>query len=188
MHRSVHLPMMALLLGFSGLLLAVSGCSGAQEKRLADGAWHIRCGEAMNRCTNRADTLCGDRGYHVLGGGTRGNVLGGPSSYRTRVESSELIVRCGEPVEEEVDAPRAEAPTPAQPGTPKDAPGAAPLCIPGSTQTCVGPGGCAGGQACLSDGSGFAACDCGTPQAPPAAPSEAPQTAEPPAGESGTSL
>ncbi len=35
------------------------------------------------------------------------------------------------------------------------------LCVPGSTQECVGPGGCRGGQACLSDGSGFGACDCG---------------------------
>ena len=35
------------------------------------------------------------------------------------------------------------------------------MCVPGSTQECVGPGGCRGGQACLGDGSGFGACDCG---------------------------
>jgi hypothetical protein len=34
-------------------------------------------------------------------------------------------------------------------------------CIPGSTQACVGPGACSGGQACSSDGSGFGPCDCG---------------------------
>lgn len=36
-----------------------------------------------------------------------------------------------------------------------------PACVAGSTQACVGPGGCAGGQACLPDGSGFGECDCG---------------------------
>jgi hypothetical protein len=35
-------------------------------------------------------------------------------------------------------------------------------CIKGSTQPCVGPGACKGGQSCLDDGSGFSACDCGT--------------------------
>jgi len=39
--------------------------------------------------------------------------------------------------------------------------GSAAQCTPGSTQTCVGPGACHGGQACLATGSGWAACDCG---------------------------
>jgi hypothetical protein len=34
------------------------------------------------------------------------------------------------------------------------------LCAPGSTQACVGVGACQGGQACLSDGSGFGPCEC----------------------------
>jgi hypothetical protein len=34
-------------------------------------------------------------------------------------------------------------------------------CVPGLTQACVGPAGCSGGQACLGDGSGYSACDCG---------------------------
>lgn len=38
--------------------------------------------------------------------------------------------------------------------------GGAPSCTPGSTQACVGPGACAGGQACLA-GSGWGPCDCG---------------------------
>lgn len=187
-------------LGSLGVVLAALSCSGAQEKRLQDGAWHIRCGESMSRCTNRADVLCGDRGYHVLGGGTQGAMLGGPSGYQTRVESSELIVRCGvapagEEEPEEVSSERAGAPDPA--------PSRDLLCIPGSAQACVGPGGCAGGQACLADGSGYAACDCGSTQpAPPqpeaptneVAPDEAsPDTAAPtdagnPASEDGKEL
>jgi len=35
------------------------------------------------------------------------------------------------------------------------------ICVPGSTQACVGPGGCSGGQACRADGAGFGVCDCG---------------------------
>jgi hypothetical protein len=35
-----------------------------------------------------------------------------------------------------------------------------PICRPGETQKCVGPGACAGGQACKDDGSGFGPCDC----------------------------
>ena len=34
-------------------------------------------------------------------------------------------------------------------------------CIPGATQTCVGPGQCAGVQSCTDDGSRWGACDCG---------------------------
>jgi len=33
-------------------------------------------------------------------------------------------------------------------------------CTPGESKACVGAGGCSGGQACLSDGTGFGPCDC----------------------------
>lgn len=42
-----------------------------------------------------------------------------------------------------------------------DAPAA--VCTPGMTQLCVGPGGCTGGQSCLSDGSGWDTCLCDQP-------------------------
>jgi hypothetical protein len=42
-----------------------------------------------------------------------------------------------------------------------------PACVKGITQSCVGPGGCQGGQACLQDGSGFSSCDCGQVLAKP---------------------
>lgn len=35
------------------------------------------------------------------------------------------------------------------------------VCIPGTTQACLGPGACNGAQACLESGSGFGPCDCG---------------------------
>lgn len=34
-------------------------------------------------------------------------------------------------------------------------------CTPGTTQQCVGPAGCKGGQACNDQGSGYTTCDCG---------------------------
>jgi hypothetical protein len=35
-------------------------------------------------------------------------------------------------------------------------------CTPGDTRVCVGPGACAGGQACLPGGAAWSACDCGS--------------------------
>jgi hypothetical protein len=49
----------------------------------------------------------------------------------------------------------AKSNAPPEPQTPKNA------CVPGTTQTCVGPGACAGGQACRPDGQGYTDCDCG---------------------------
>ena len=35
------------------------------------------------------------------------------------------------------------------------------VCVAGKSESCIGPGGCAGGQQCNADGTGFGACDCG---------------------------
>ena len=37
---------------------------------------------------------------------------------------------------------------------------AAQTCTPGASNACVGPGGCAGGQACNAQGTGYEPCDC----------------------------
>lgn len=49
------------------------------------------------------------------------------------------------------------------PQVPQASPPSAPerLCIPGSTQACLGPGACRGAQACTPEGSGYSVCDCG---------------------------
>lgn len=39
---------------------------------------------------------------------------------------------------------------------------AKPLCVPGQSVACVGPGACQGGQTCKADGSGYEACECAT--------------------------
>jgi hypothetical protein len=35
-------------------------------------------------------------------------------------------------------------------------------CVPNQSIACVGPGGCAGGQACNADGTAYSPCDCGS--------------------------
>jgi hypothetical protein len=54
------------------------------------------------------------------------------------------------------------APVPVAPPAPER------VCVPGTTQACVGPAACSGGQSCLPDGSGFGGCDCGAASDSPA--------------------
>lgn len=42
-----------------------------------------------------------------------------------------------------------------------DPPATQQTCVPGASVACVGAGGCAGGQACKADGTGYAECVCG---------------------------
>ncbi len=42
---------------------------------------------------------------------------------------------------------------------------APPGCVPGQSIACVGAGGCAGGQVCRADGTGYDECQCGAPDA-----------------------
>ena len=77
---------------------------------------------------------------------------------QTEVRSSDAIIRCTK--NKPLFGGNDEPPRAPQPPQPPSGPGA---CIPGTTQACVGPAGCAGGQACLSGGSAFGPCDCGPP-------------------------
>jgi hypothetical protein len=173
--------------------ISALGCASTQATRLGDNGWRIECDEKMTDCAARADTSCGDKGYTVVGGGTHSSMLGGSTGYQSKTRSSELIIRCGEPSDAELeqhdrlaaqpvqhasDAASREAenaalaPSPAPASTPAATPPApaaaasATQCVPGATQKCVGPGACDGGQSCAKDGSGFGPCDCGgTPAA-----------------------
>jgi hypothetical protein len=55
----------------------------------------------------------------------------------------------------------AKVPTPAASPALPAAPVPTPLCVPGATQACLGPGACQGAQACRDDATGFLPCDCG---------------------------
>lgn len=62
------------------------------------------------------------------------------------------------------------------------------VCVPGATQACLGPGACAGAQACNDAGSSYGPCDCGAGDKGNAgAPGDNPAPPVAPAGTSGRS-
>lgn len=138
-----------------------------QAEPLRDGSWRVECEERVDRCLQMAQRTCGDEGYVVEQGKQDTKLYGGETGYQTAVDLHVLEFRCGEqeaaPAAEKARSER-EAPESASPGEK--------LCIPGSTQACVGPGGCRGGQSCNDEGSGFLPCDCGPPASAPAGPAE----------------
>jgi hypothetical protein len=156
-------------------LIGVACTHGVTVERVQTNTYRIRCGEAsLDKClAEAANNACARRAYFVERGLSDVNLKG---STQTPVvaESSQAIIRCGPDTgwgEEgkalmAEPAPRAAAQAPPRPAAAAVAPKPAPVCAPGSTQACVGVAGCAGGQACVADGSGYSPCDCGP--APPA--------------------
>jgi hypothetical protein len=123
------------------------------EKR-ADGAQHLRCKQALPECLVEAERLCQGRAYVVLRAVDEHDRRGGSPELNTDVRTSEAVLRC---------APAIGWPPGADPMSPGPFASASPsrACVPGASSPCTGPAGCAGGQACLADGSGFGPCDCG---------------------------
>jgi hypothetical protein len=156
----------------AGLVAAIGvatfGCAAARftaDKR-PDGTRHLRCKTSLPDCLLEAERLCQGRHYVVLRAVDEHDHRGGPE-LNLDVRTSEAIVRCGpalawpagvDPMALEPETCAAPSP-PTPPAAPPPPPKA---CVPGVTQPCTGPGGCGGGQACLPDGTGFGACDCGT--------------------------
>ncbi len=183
---------------FSLALVSVSafGCAANVKTALGPQNSHvITCGTGMNACVAKADKICGEDGYTILGGVSRTKLLGGASSsYRARSEIGELTVRCGLPGSEELEEeeesevvyklpPRTDEPVAVEEPIPAQATGA--VCTPGATLACVVPGACQGGQVCLETGRGYGPCDCGggaTNGASPAAPAEGGPSTAPPKG------
>jgi len=164
---------------FFWLVLVVGACHSASvpEVRQPDGSWHLTCGSALEHCVERANELCGGRGYVVLGGTNKRSLYGAADGV-SQVENREadLTVACADHHNElpkvlvtNVVAPGSTPVPPVVMAAPA-APAKTSVCTPGATQQCVGAGACAGGQACLPDGSGFSACDCGGASKAAAAP------------------
>jgi hypothetical protein len=178
--------LLASLLAFTSLL---GGCAStnANISNLGDGVFEIRCkGTTLVNCLQQVERVCKGSEYDVLRAQDQRKRFGGDSSSVVEERASIAKVRCaatGRPlldfykddepeepirpwklerrspeVERPPLAPVVTAPPAAAPST-ADAPKGA--CVPGSTQACVGPGACNGGQSCLADGSGYAPCDCG---------------------------
>lgn len=161
------------------------GCSSAQSVKQANGRFFITCEKGINDCISRADKTCADEGFTILNGYQKKKMLGGSSSsHRAAVFIGELSVICGEVQRDEASCVVSASPVEVDPHAPVLNSVAPKVCIPGSSQACVGAAGCQGGQYCLSDGSGFGRCDCGAAQSEvPASVSVAEPTSEKRAGE-----
>jgi len=178
-------------------MLSAVACGGSVSSSALPGNGHaIRCEKGLDDCVRRAQSICKDMGFTVVGGRETNKLLGGSSSsYRKLSTQGELQVYCGDyapptcqPSEQDAEAvyqlsqtepspapepaPAAVAPVPAAP-VPHH------LCMPGATQQCVGPGACGGGQICNADGMSFGSCDCGPSAAVPLATPATPAASKP---------
>jgi hypothetical protein len=150
--------------GYWITLLVLFGCSSPNVERqsLADGSWRVKCKFGLEMCVREVEKLCPDPTYQIARGSSVRKQYG-VEPGKMEVRTSELTVTCGRTAVEEAEA-KAQA---VDAGAPAAAPSArAPSnCTPGTTQSCLGPGACAGAQACRVDGAGFMACDCGQAKA-----------------------
>jgi hypothetical protein len=158
--RAIARVALAIALG----TLAAPACSGSAE------IFRISCDKRISTCRDKAEEVCGGE-YEVLettGASIepeRVSSAPGPRSTGPRYQQAkwvgQMVVSCGEPPVPDpalVDAAGKQEPS-AQPAPPL---GDGQLCVPGVTQACLGPGACRGAQACLVDGRGYGACDCGS--------------------------
>ena len=142
-------------------LLTACGASEVQSQRLKDGSWSFTCELGMDECVRRVQEHCANQRYRILEGTSETRLRDAPPFERA-YHTSRLHLACTDsdslPLLS-LDGSKA---------SPKKADAEARhACTLGETRECIGPGACKGGQACLRDGSGFGACDCG-PAATPA--------------------
>jgi hypothetical protein len=151
------------LLGVTWLV----ACAGPefQQQRLQDGSLKITCELTMDECVQRAQDLCQNKRFRILDGQSETRLRDAPPFERA-YHTSRLHLKCTNDGADPLLSLSPAASSSAAPTVPSPPPLA---CTIGETRTCVGPGACQGGQACLADRTGFGACDCG-----PAAPSPVP--------------
>lgn len=164
----------------AGALYALSlltGCSReARAVRLPSDpgteVYRVNCRSAIEPCREKAAALCGGE-YEVLQNAgapvepPRVSSAPGPRSTGSRYQRpdwlGELVIACGTHQRAAGAAePALSAATTAAPAPVERAPATDQLCVPGVTQLCLGPAACRGAQACLADGRGWGACDCGS--------------------------
>ena len=139
-----------------------SACAAPLAKQLPDGSYAIEC-TTQKVCQDRAERQCGPTGYNIVGGEHSQKVFGVDGNEK-QVGQDELHFRCKtSPLPDSVASSLTLTDHGvADSGTTPQASAGSMVCRPGETQKCVGPGACAGGQACVADGSGFGPCDCGS--------------------------
>jgi hypothetical protein len=162
-----------------GAALAAVACArpDLEIRALPDGTRELTCKYTLSQCLSHADDVCKGASYEVLYATDTQKVYGSPSSNEIESRTSQAVIHClgihdkpkgGQPPVE-LASPAASAGAPPAPSGAVAVTTTAPVpqahtCVPGATQSCVGPAACAGGQACLPDGSGFGPCDCGGPK------------------------
>jgi hypothetical protein len=136
---------------------------------MADGGYSLSCKGSLRECLHNAERICRDQGYTVREARDTRERLGGETGQsQVVIEKSDAIIYCGDTAPHA--EPRLQRETePGSSTTQTAAPAVPRVCVPGATQACIGPAGCSGGQACSPDGSRFGDCNCGAPQAAPAA-------------------
>lgn len=154
-------------------LWMLAGCAAfhqEQPTRQPDGTYKVACPRPLNQCLVSLEPICTE-GYDVIRAEEEREHRG-PPPWDTVASSSEAVVRCRQTKAlvttgaAESAAPASAAPaggtaaTTASPPAPAPAPAAQPTCFRGTSQACVGPGGCPGAQTC-GDGHAFGPCECG---------------------------
>ncbi|HEV8548559.1 MAG TPA: hypothetical protein VGQ57_06015 [Polyangiaceae bacterium] len=143
---------------------------------LPDGTKQLSCMHTLPQCLSHVDDVCKGNSYEILYAIDTQKIYGSDNESQVESRTSSAVVHCLGPHQKRMTDGVASAGAPASlPAIAPLAPNAAPpsvaaaarACVPGATQSCVGAGACAGGQACLADGSGFGPCDCGAPKASP---------------------
>jgi len=160
---------------FFGLSVLLVACSGGMRPAvsLAGGGYRLTCGGPLARCIERAEKLCrGQGGYWVASAFDSQKVVGHEMGQsQVEVRRSEATIYCGTAPAQERPPIQLKRAAP-EPAATSSMASPARACVPGATQACVGKAGCAGGQACSTNGSHFEPCDCGGP--PPAGSSTPP--------------
>jgi len=160
------------------VLLVAAGCAkpDVEIRSLPNGTRQLTCRHTLPQCLSHVDDVCKGASYEILYATDTQRIYGSPSSNEVESRTSQAVVHClglhQEPMGEAVagasliaaasaSAKPSKAPAASGAVAPSVAAPAARTCVPGATQACVGPAACSGGQACLPDGTGFGACDCG---------------------------
>ena len=151
---------------------------------MPDGSHDITCpGTPLAKCLDNVETVCKGASYEVLYARDEQKTYGVEQTYVEKHTSRAQVHCLGLHEEPRSDGVALAAPSGSAlaPGGSAAAPGDAAVavaggaaathgagtsphvCVPGATQACVGVAACAGGQACLADGSGYGPCDCGAP-------------------------
>jgi hypothetical protein len=160
--------------------VALSCSSNRHILKTSERTYRLSCETSLAKCLELAESPC-HSGFDVKSGKDVRERSGvdavGTGATETRVSEAVVVCRSDAFFGSDDD----DADEPSGPRLLRKQ-----VCVAGSSQACVGPGGCAGGQSCLADGTAYDRCDCGefhtapgTTAPPPA--SAVPSSTAPPA-------